>query len=544
MRGSALIALEGLSRAHPGDVNAYRPLLHELASRDPNVAVRRLAIVCFKNGTPARETIVILDGIAADDEADAEVRKTARSVVAAARQEVEQEVAAWREQPLVGLIMGSRSDWETMRHAAETLDGARRAVRAARRLRPPHARPPLRVRGLGRGARPPGDDRRRRRRGAPARDGGGEDGAAVLGVPVESKALNGIDSLLSIVQMPAGVPVGTLAIGRAGRRQRRAARGVDPRARATRASASGSPRSGRAQTQSVLDAPDPGGVSAPRDARRLHRRRPARPHARARRAPARARASASSTRRRTRRRRRSASWSSAPSTTRRPSHASPPAPTSSRTSSRTSRSRRRAGSPPCRRRARSSWARTAWSRSELFQRLGIPTRALRLARRTGAACARQVAAARLRRQGPAAAADAEEPIGERRAGRGARRLRARALDHRRPRARRRDALLAARGERAPRGNPPRLAGAGRRAHRKREAEAARATAARRARATSAFSRSSCSRSAAGCSRTSSRLASTTRATGRSTAPSRVSSRTTCGRFSVSRSGRPPQPRRR
>ena len=80
VRGSALIALEGLSRAHPGDVNAYRPLLHELATRDPNVAVRRLAIVCFKNGTPARETIVILDGIAADDEADADVRKTARSV--------------------------------------------------------------------------------------------------------------------------------------------------------------------------------------------------------------------------------------------------------------------------------------------------------------------------------------------------------------------------------------------------------------------------------------------------------------------------------
>ena len=80
VRGSALIALEGLSRTHPGDVNAYRPLLHEIASRDPNVAVRRLAIVCFKNGTPARETILILDGIAADDENDPEVRKTARSV--------------------------------------------------------------------------------------------------------------------------------------------------------------------------------------------------------------------------------------------------------------------------------------------------------------------------------------------------------------------------------------------------------------------------------------------------------------------------------
>lgn len=79
-RGSALIALEGLSRAHPGDVNGFRPLLHELAARDPNVAVRRLAIVCFKNGTPARETIQLLDGIAQNDDADAEVRRTARSV--------------------------------------------------------------------------------------------------------------------------------------------------------------------------------------------------------------------------------------------------------------------------------------------------------------------------------------------------------------------------------------------------------------------------------------------------------------------------------
>jgi HEAT repeat protein len=80
VRGSALIALEGLSRTHPGDVNSFRPLLHELATHDDNVAVRRLAIVCFKNGTPARETIVILDGIAADDDADAEVAETARKV--------------------------------------------------------------------------------------------------------------------------------------------------------------------------------------------------------------------------------------------------------------------------------------------------------------------------------------------------------------------------------------------------------------------------------------------------------------------------------
>jgi HEAT repeat protein len=80
VRGSALIALEAFSRNHPGDVNAYRSLLHELAARDANVAVRRLAIVCFKNGTPARETIQLLDGIADNDDTDAEVRKTARSV--------------------------------------------------------------------------------------------------------------------------------------------------------------------------------------------------------------------------------------------------------------------------------------------------------------------------------------------------------------------------------------------------------------------------------------------------------------------------------
>ena len=61
-------------------MNGFRPLLHELAARDPNVAVRRLAIVCFKNGPPARETILLLDGIADNDDNDAEVRKSARSV--------------------------------------------------------------------------------------------------------------------------------------------------------------------------------------------------------------------------------------------------------------------------------------------------------------------------------------------------------------------------------------------------------------------------------------------------------------------------------
>ena len=66
----------------PGDVNAFRPLLHDLAARDPNVAVRRLAVVCLRNGTPQRDTIQILDGIADDDEEDAELRKAARTVSA------------------------------------------------------------------------------------------------------------------------------------------------------------------------------------------------------------------------------------------------------------------------------------------------------------------------------------------------------------------------------------------------------------------------------------------------------------------------------
>jgi hypothetical protein len=82
-RGSALIALEALSRTHPGDVNAFRPLLHELASRDSHLAVRRLAIICLKNGTPQRDTIQLLEGIAESEDADAELRKTARVVQSA-----------------------------------------------------------------------------------------------------------------------------------------------------------------------------------------------------------------------------------------------------------------------------------------------------------------------------------------------------------------------------------------------------------------------------------------------------------------------------
>jgi HEAT repeat protein len=82
-RGSALIALTTLSSDHPGDVNTYRPLLNELAMRDPNTAVRRLAIACLRNGTPDRGTIQLLEGIAQDDDVDRDVREAARTVAAA-----------------------------------------------------------------------------------------------------------------------------------------------------------------------------------------------------------------------------------------------------------------------------------------------------------------------------------------------------------------------------------------------------------------------------------------------------------------------------
>ena len=82
-RGSALLALEGLSRERPGDVNAMRPLLHKLVSADANSAVRRLAVACLRNGSPQRDTIVLLNGLADDDEADPELRKAAKTVAAA-----------------------------------------------------------------------------------------------------------------------------------------------------------------------------------------------------------------------------------------------------------------------------------------------------------------------------------------------------------------------------------------------------------------------------------------------------------------------------
>jgi 5-(carboxyamino)imidazole ribonucleotide mutase len=118
--------------------------------------------------------------------------------------------------PLVGVIMGSRSDWDTMKHAAETLEEL--AVPFETRVVSAHRTPDLLfayaseaagrglqviVAGAGGAAHLPGMTAAKTH-------------LPVFGVPVESKSLKGMDSLLSIAQMPAGVPVGTLAIGRSG----------------------------------------------------------------------------------------------------------------------------------------------------------------------------------------------------------------------------------------------------------------------------------------------------------------------------------------
>ena len=120
------------------------------------------------------------------------------------------------ETTLVGVIMGSRSDWETLRHTAETLEklGIAHETRVVSAHRTPERLFDYAKQAAGRGLKV---------------IIAGAGGAAhlpgmaasmthlpVLGVPVQSAALAGVDSLLSIVQMPAGVPVGTLAIGRAG----------------------------------------------------------------------------------------------------------------------------------------------------------------------------------------------------------------------------------------------------------------------------------------------------------------------------------------
>src|SRR6266536_870289 len=74
VRGAALVSVQQLSKDHPGVVNAIRPLLHTIVSTDANSAVRRLAALCIRNGSPQRETVVLLSGLAEDDEVDAELR--------------------------------------------------------------------------------------------------------------------------------------------------------------------------------------------------------------------------------------------------------------------------------------------------------------------------------------------------------------------------------------------------------------------------------------------------------------------------------------
>ena len=159
-------------------------------------------------------------------------------------------------QPLVGLIMGSKSDWETMTHAAQMLESL--GVPFEVRVVSAHRTPDLLfeyagsaeargleviIAGAGGAAHLPGM-------------AAAKTTVPVLGVPVESKALKGLDSLLSIVQMPAGVPVATLAIGRAG--------AINAALLATSILANKYPQFREAlqryrtsQTQAVLDSPDP-----------------------------------------------------------------------------------------------------------------------------------------------------------------------------------------------------------------------------------------------------------------------------------------------
>jgi 5-(carboxyamino)imidazole ribonucleotide mutase len=118
--------------------------------------------------------------------------------------------------PLVGIIMGSKSDWETMHHAADMLD--RLGVAHETKIVSAH-RTPDRLYDYARSARARGLKVIIAGAGGAAHLPGMAASMTilpVLGVPVESQSLKGMDSLLSIVQMPAGIPVGTLAIGKAG----------------------------------------------------------------------------------------------------------------------------------------------------------------------------------------------------------------------------------------------------------------------------------------------------------------------------------------
>ncbi|MFL5021724.1 5-(carboxyamino)imidazole ribonucleotide mutase [Microvirga tunisiensis] len=118
--------------------------------------------------------------------------------------------------PPIAIIMGSQSDWATMRHAAETLDAL--GVAYDSRIVSAH-RTPDRLVAFAKGAKAEGFQVIIAGAGGAAHLPGMTAAMTplpVFGVPVESKALSGQDSLLSIVQMPAGIPVGTLAIGRPG----------------------------------------------------------------------------------------------------------------------------------------------------------------------------------------------------------------------------------------------------------------------------------------------------------------------------------------
>jgi 5-(carboxyamino)imidazole ribonucleotide mutase len=122
----------------------------------------------------------------------------------------------YSEPPPVAIIMGSQSDWETMKNAADTLDALGIAYEA--RIISAH-RTPDRLYEFSKGARDEGFKVIIAGAGGAAHLPGMTASMTplpVFGVPVQSKALSGQDSLLSIVQMPAGIPVGTLAIGRAG----------------------------------------------------------------------------------------------------------------------------------------------------------------------------------------------------------------------------------------------------------------------------------------------------------------------------------------
>lgn len=158
--------------------------------------------------------------------------------------------------PLVAIIMGSKSDWETMEHATKTLDQLNIPYEV--KIVSAHRTPDLLfqfaesahergieviIAGAGGAAHLPGMTAAKTH-------------LPVLGVPVQSKALNGMDSLLSIVQMPAGIPVGTLAIGRAGAvNAALLAASIVANKHSEYLAALLAYRA--AQTQSVLDNPDP-----------------------------------------------------------------------------------------------------------------------------------------------------------------------------------------------------------------------------------------------------------------------------------------------